>query len=333
MTITKTCQRLFKLAALLVTTGMIQACATNFTFPVNVDDPEPSKQPFVSNDQDQPVTLEFNHQLAENFVHAQGPILNFQYQQNKENIDTSEFFFKALQKELQARQLPVNWNDKSNSQLNLISYETLTHRKNGFSPLVMIALVKADLITNNQTHRVAALVKRAKVPIWTLTEEPLVEATINQPQELVVKEIAAKINIALFRNQLTDQQVYDLATSAKANAENEDIAYQQVYELGFSNNVNALPALREFSNADAEYIRLAAISGMGMVGGDAVLEELKAMYNSGRQWQDRAVALKAIGDIQSPQALEFLRQEQQKWQSDASQEAIWNKKVIALYLD
>lgn len=333
VTINITCQKLIKLGSLLFAASMIQACATNFTFPVNVDDPEPSKQPFVSTDQDQPLSLSFSHQIPENQPHAQGPLLNYKYQQNEKDIDTPGYFVAALNQELQARQLPVDLQGAGSDQLNLISYETITHRKNGFSPLVMIAMVKADLIENNQTHRITALVKRAKVPIWTVTEEPLIEATINQPQELVIKEVAAKINLAVFRNQLSDAQVAELIQSVKQNTDNEDLAYQQVYELGFSNNAKALPALREFSNANAEYIRLAAISGMGMIGGEAVFDELKAMYSSGRQWQDRAIALKAIGDIQSAAALDFLRQEQKKWQNDASLEGTWNQKVIALYLD
>ena len=68
-------------------------------------------------------------------------------------------------------------------------------------------------------------------------------------------------------------------------------------------------------------------------GKDAVLEELKDLYAAGKHWQDRAMALKAIGDIQSPQGLAFLKGEQQTLQNLRSQEAGWSKQILALYLD
>lgn len=321
-----------KLATLICIAGLMQAC-TNLTFQVEVDDPEPSKEQFVSNDQDRDTTLAYTSQLAAQPVHAKGPLLNYVYQQDKKAIDPDQYFFKALTQELAARKLPVAFSDSSQDQLLLRNYETIAHRSNGFSPLVMISLVKLDLVQQGQSHRIAAIVKRAKVPIWTVTEDPLVEATINQPQELLVKEVSAKINQALFNNQLSDASVDRLAAEIKANTKDEDIAYQKVYELGFSNNPRALAALREFSNSNAEYIRLAAISGMGMLGGDQVLAELQGLYNTGRQWQDRAMALKAIGDIHSPAALDFLRQEQQQWLKDSSLEGSWNQKILSLYLD
>ncbi|BFM12549.1 hypothetical protein R50072_27020 [Simiduia litorea] len=322
-----------KLAGLIAATMLVQACASSFTFQVEVDNPEPSVQHYVSSDQDTPTSLAFSHQIPADQISAKGGVLNYVYQQDKKNIDHANFFLSALSNELEARKLPVTFDDAASNQLQLLSYDTISHRNNGFSPLVMIAMVKIDLVENNQKHRIAAIVKRAKVPIWTVTEEPLVEATINQPQEILIKEVAAKINVALFNDKLTDSDVDSLINDVKANIENEDIAYQKLYQLGFSNNPKALPTLQEFSKHNAEYIRLAAISGMGMLGGESVFEELKALYKSGNQWQDRAIALKAIGDIRTTEALEFLKTEQAKWSDQTTQEAIWNKKIVALFLD
>lgn len=326
------------LGAIVLVAGLLQGCATQLpiTFAVDVDTPEPSQHAYVSADQDQPRSLAFSHQIPAGQVQANGPVLAYKFQQEKKDIDTPKFFTDALSRELKARELPVDLNGTADDQIQLLSYESISHRNNGFSPLVMIAMVKLNLIENGTNHRIAAMIKRAKVPVWTVVESRLVEATINQPQELLVKEVASKVNLALFKNRLADEQVDALIDSVRGNAGNagdEDLAYQQVYELGFSNNPRALPALREFSASEAEYIRLAAISGMGMLGSEAVLDELKALYQSGKLWQDRAVALKAIGDINSPDALVFLKQEQQKWQGQTSQEAVWNSKLIALYLD
>ncbi len=328
MTISK-----LKTAVLGTSLCLIQAC-TIAPFQTEIDSPEPSKAAFVSEDSDTATALSYSHQLPAQKVHAKGAILNYIYQQNKQPIDTPEFFKAALTNELTARALPVELADQGAGQLALLQYDTIVHRNNGFSPLVMIALAKLDLTANDKRYRIGAMIKRAKVPIWTLTEEPLVEATINQPQELLVKEVAAKINLALFNNKLPDAQVAALVQSIKTNLNtDEDSAYQDVYELGYSNNPAALPALREFSQHSAEYIRLAAISGMGMIGKNAVLEELKSLYASGRQWQDRAVALKAIGDIQSEESTAFLMQEREKWKGQHSLEASWNKQILAIYLD
>lgn len=326
-------QKGLKFVSLLGVLGLIQACANNFTFRVEVDNPAPSTEQFVSIDQDNPAHITYVSQLPESQVHAKGTILNYVYQQDKQDIDSADFFLKALDKELSARNLPVSFSENNDDQLVLLSYDTIAHRRNGFSPLVTISMVKLDLMEQGKAHRLAAVVKRAKVPMWTVTEAPLVEATINQPQELLIKEVGAKINMALFNKKLSDESVERLIQEIRTNQRDEDLAYQKVYELGFSNNHKALPALREFAAHNAEYIRLAAISSMGMIGKESALEELKGLYQSGRQWQDRAMALKAIGDIQTPEALAFLKQERERWQQSDSTEADWNNTILALYLD
>ncbi|UTA48489.1 HEAT repeat domain-containing protein [Simiduia sp. 21SJ11W-1] len=322
-----------KLLSLSGLIALTQAC-TIAPFQAEIDTPAPSETAFVSADQDTPVQLSYSHQLPAEGVHAKGPLLNYYYQQNAKNIDMSEFFLNALKNEVQARAMPVTFDGQAADALKLISYDTIVHRSNGFAPLVMIASAKLDLTHQGETYRIGAMIKRAKVPIWTLTEEPLIEATINQPQELLVKEVAAKINGVLFNNQLTDAEVEKLVKEVHASINtDEDSAYQKVYELGFSNNPNALAALKELSSHKAEYIRLAAISGMGMVGKATAFEDLKKLHESGRQWQDRAVALKAIGDIQTPETIAYLKAEQAKWEGDTSTEGVWNKQLLGLFVD
>ncbi|CAH0992528.1 hypothetical protein SIN8267_02661 [Sinobacterium norvegicum] len=323
-----------KSLGIVAAVGLMQGCSSTFTFNAEIDDPEPSKEQYVSSDQDTPATLKFSHHIPEGHVQAQGEILNYVYQQDKKTIDTADFFLQAMDKELQARNLPVAFDEAGTDNLDLLAYDTIAHRRNGFSPLVMISMAKVDLTASGETHRIVGLIKRAKVPIWHLSEESLVESTINQPQELLIKEVAAKINVIMFDDQLSDASVETVVEQVNANIDADaDAAYQKVYELGYSNNATALPALRGYSQHEAEYIRLAAISGMGMIGGEAVLSELQQLYTSGKQWQDRAVALKAIGDIQSEESVAFMKEEQEKWQAETGLEATWNQKILSLYLD
>jgi nickel-dependent lactate racemase len=106
----------------------------------------------------------------------------------------------------------------------LRAFETIAHRNNGFSPWVMITTAKIDLTKGDKTHRMAAVFKRAKVAIWTLPEDPLIEATINQPLELLVKAVAAKINLVLFNDHLSDETVARLIAEIRENLDNEDVA-------------------------------------------------------------------------------------------------------------
>ncbi|MDM3869842.1 HEAT repeat domain-containing protein [Porticoccus sp. W117] len=246
-------------------------------------------------------------------------------------LEAGSLFTESLQKELLARNLPIDFSGDSGVVVELKDLNILNHRSNGFSPWVTLSSAKVDLLDDTGgSTRLAAFVKRGKLPVWTMTE--INEPCYNQPLELLVKEIAAKINKQLFSYSLPTTEVNAIANTIRENSGKDKLSYLDVYELGFSNNKEALPHLLEFATSKREYIRLAAISAIGILGNDEQIEFLKPIYNGADSWQDRGMALKAIGDIGSQKSKEFLQEQRERWAGESSKEARWNTLIIDLFL-
>lgn len=246
-------------------------------------------------------------------------------------LDGASFFSKNLERELKARGVAFEFNSTSSTVVDLKKVQVLSHRVSGFSPMVTITYVQADLRTNEGSTRIASMVKRAKLPVWSMDE--VNEPCYSQPLELVVREMAAKISAQLSDYALTDDQVDALIQKIRSQGDANGLAYYDVYELGFSNNPRAVDALKEFAGSKDDYVRMAAISGLGILGDTASFDFLKQIYSNNRLWQDRGMALKSIGDLGSEAALAFLKQEKSRWQQKSSNEANWNTEIINLYLD
>ncbi len=154
---------------------------------------------------------------------------------------------------------------------------------------------------------------------------------VNQPLSLLVKEFSAKLNRTLYGQKTSDATVDLIIDKIKANPK-APLTYIDVYELGFSNNKRALPFLKKLIKENNEYVRLAAISSLGILQDEASLELLKGISVNARTWSDRAMALKSIGDIGSVDAKSYLKNELSQIENETSKEALWNKEIIALYL-
>ena len=233
-------------------------------------------------------------------------------------------------KELAARGLPVTLAADANSAGHNIKITRLhieSSRVSGFSPFITFTTVRADLLTASGQQRITAYVKRGKVPIWSFDE--IIDPTFNDPLMLVTKELAAKINQRLFGQMTSDQQVAALVV--KIDADRGD-PYLDVYELGFGNNKAAVPHLVRYTHHAAEYVRLAAISSLGILRATEQLDLLKNLAQTAKSWQDRGMALKAIGDLGTPEALAFLKLQSAAIEASTDREALWNKDVLALYL-
>ena len=50
-------------------------------------------------------------------------------------------------------------------------------------------------------------------------------------------------------------------------------------------------------------------------------------------WQDRAMALKSIGDLGTEEAYNYLKERKSFWEGKTTNEALWNLKILNLYLD
>lgn len=321
-----------KIAAAAVLLLLCQAC----TLTIPVDEPSPSLTPYQSDSTEAGETattmpVAFKSSLSADHSTASG-MSAIKLQHDGNPLDGSSFFIENLQQELLARGLPVEVRDSADGVVDLQAIEVFSHRSNGFSPMVTLSSVSVDSHTPDfsEPQRITSFVKRGEVPVWSMTE--INEPCYNEPTELLVKEVAAKINMTAFGYALSDEQVEGLAKAVRDQS-NGGLAYLDVYELAFSNNSKAAPYLLEFVDHKEDYIRLAAISGLGILKVTDQIELLKSIYTNADLWQDRGMALKAIGDLQTAESLAYLREQRQRWKARASKEARWNSKIIDLYLN
>ncbi|HEY8120965.1 MAG TPA: HEAT repeat domain-containing protein [Myxococcota bacterium] len=240
-------------------------------------------------------------------------------------LDPVAFLAESLGKELSARGLAES-SAAAPASVAVRSFHFENHRVSGFSPWVALTTVAADVETPSGTQRIASFVRRAKVPVWSMDE--INDPCFSDALSIATKELAAKLNHALWGARLSDAGVDALAAKIEQMGE-QDGTWLEVYQLGFSNNPRAIPALVKLTSHTNEYVRMAAISGLGTLRANDQLELLKRLAGSGPMWHDRAMALKAIGDLGTPEATQFLDAEWQRLGAD--DEGRWSRTVIALY--
>ncbi|MFY8274723.1 HEAT repeat domain-containing protein [Pseudoalteromonas sp. SSDWG2] len=242
-------------------------------------------------------------------------------------LNQVEFLESHLNEEFKARNLPITVGD-GETKLNVLRFNMRNHRTNGFTPFITFTMLKGQIETAEGSQPVAVYVKRGKVPVWSFDE--IIQPTLNEPMSLVVKELSAKINQHITNGMLSDEKTQALIGSIKQAGVKAN--YQDVYELGFSNNPTALPYLRELVNSKDEYIRLAAISSLGNMKDAQSTQLLIDLFESDSSWSDRAMALKALGDIGTTVTYSYLQKQNEALQSDGSKEGLWNREIIQLYL-
>jgi len=316
---------LLKCSLVIVIVSLAQAC----TLKIPIDTPDVSMLSYNTKESKEVVQLNLKDNFDIKHQVSNGSIkINLVH--NNTVLKASPFIFSSLKRELEARKLPVEYSDLGDNIIEFQEFEILNHMANGYSPVVTISTIKAELITKNGNKKISAMVKRGKVPVWSIKE--INAPCYNEPVELLIKEIAAKINRELFGYSLNDEQVNKLVNKVNREANNNRLSYFDVYELGFSNNPKAIEPLKEFTKHKSEYIRIAAISSLGILGAKDFLENFKLIYKNAKLWQDRGMALKAIGDLGSNEAIEYLMQEKVKWKKLTTNEAKWNTLIIDLYI-
>ncbi|MGH8082577.1 MAG: HEAT repeat domain-containing protein [Lysobacter sp.] len=254
---------------------------------------------------------------------------------DKSPLDPSAFLASNLQAELTARGIAVQVNPGQSGafpRIDLKTFRILNHRQNGFSPYVTFTYISADVETATGKKRLGVFVKRGKVPVWSFEE--IIEPTLNQPLSLAVKELAAKIGQHLYGASADDAAL----TALKAKiAQRNDNSFIDVYALGFTNNPKAIDTLVGLTRDNDEYVRIAAISSLGNLRAEGQFELLKSIYGSANIWQDRAMAIKSIGDLDTAESKAFLTEQMAYWKGkaadkDSMKEANWTLQVIGLYL-
>ncbi len=245
-------------------------------------------------------------------------------------LDAAGYLARNLQAELASRGAAVNVGTSGTEfpRLDLKSFRMLNHRASGFSPFVTFTFLGGDLETAAGKQRLGVFIKRGKVPQWSFQE--VVEPTFNEPLSLAVKELAAKIAGRLYGARSSDDDVLDLVAKIGSRSDN---SYLDVYALGFTNNPKAIPTMVTLARDPDEYVRLAAISSLGTLGASDQLELLKSIHTGDGMWQDRAMALKAIGDLGTADARAYLDAQLADLKArPADKDTNWTLQVVGLYL-
>jgi hypothetical protein len=316
-----------KAVGIIALVALSQACS--LTIPI--EDPGVSQKPYTVKPAEQKDgRFDFSSALPSSHNPSSGRI-TIHLKSDGNDLDAAKFVATNLQQEMQARGISFEFTHATDDKFVLKTFDVLSHRVSSFSPLVTISSASLDVTTPKGTQRIAAMVKRAKMPTMVMSE--VNDPCFSVPLELVVKELAAKINHYYFGYALSDADVEALTSKIRSEADQSATSFLDVYELGFSNNPKAVAALVEFSRHGSEYVRFAAIAGLGTLGAEDQFEYLKTVYSDNKTWQDRGAALKSIGDLGTPVALEFLRQQRQRWKDRTDDEAVWNSRIIALYLN
>jgi hypothetical protein len=306
---------------------LIQGCAPAS---YKVTAPTASEYVYAGASSAAPLQLSVKDARAENEKTFSYGLLKADLLLNNKSIEPIAYISEHTTKELQARGIDAQVTEGANVNLNINKLYIRNHRVSGYSPFVTFSLLSADINTPKGSERVGIFIKRGKVPVWSFDE--VIEPTYNEPLSLLVKELAAKINTLTVNQAISNDQVTKLVTEINAKPAPAN-AYLKVYQLGFGNNKSAIKALVELSKNDDEYIRLAAISALGILKADGELEHLKGIYASSKLWQDRGMALKAICDIGTPEALAFAKQAKADLDKPGKDkdDVAWTNEILNLY--
>ncbi|NQZ06464.1 MAG: HEAT repeat domain-containing protein [Algicola sp.] len=238
-------------------------------------------------------------------------------------LDPISFLTQNTVKELKSRGINMDFTPAGGIDVTVNKYRMRNYRSNGFSPFITFTMLSADVKTNDGTKRITAFIKRGKVPVWSFEE--VIQPTMNEPMGILVKEFSAKLNALLYKHSISDQQVDKLI-----NTVNNGGNYLDVYQLGFGNNKKAVDELKRLCRSSDEYIRLAAISSLGILGSLESFDFLKALYAKSSNWSDKAMTLKSIGDLDTPEGLQFMKDARKDFQKDKAK--AWSDELLSLYL-
>jgi hypothetical protein len=316
----------------VVASAVLSGCAVNMKVPLK--DPAPSVTTFKTPTGKAAVKLAFKDERSEESkAKVVSGLIPMQVVYQDKPFDPVPWLAQQTVKEMSARGLPVTLSDGQggSTTVQIKRMQIENHRVNGFSPFVTFTSVRADVLTDRGPQRITSYVKRGKVPVMSFDE--VIDPTYNAALAVITKEVAAKLNQQLFQQAISDEDVNALLRKIQVDGGKSADAYLDVYQLGFGNNPRAIPDLVKLSSHVNEYVRLAALSSLGILKATSQYEFLARTYeNSTLIWQDRAMALKAIGDLGTPESRAYLQKQQSQLEGRKDKDATWTKEIIALYL-
>ena len=214
------------------------------------------------------------------------------------------FLGTNLQMALISRGINLHYSsdDDGGLVLDVDKYRIRNLRTSGFSPYWTFTTFAGELKQNGDSHRVAFYFKRGKVPVWAFRE--VEEPCYNVPVSLMVKEIASKINRYYSGLQASDDKIKSLVDDI--NNQFDEFSFLKVLELGYTNNPAAIEPLVALTHHNDSMVRVCATCSLGVLGAVDQFDYLKELYNT-KENIEKTMALKAIGDLGTPEAIEFIQ--------------------------
>ena len=232
--------------------------------------------------------------------------------------DPVAWLASSLEEEFKSHEIHVQvtsdaeMQDSADAILTINRYEIISARSTGFHPYVAYHLLAGNISTQDSSEPVKSYFAFGKVPVWSMDE--IQGPCFDMPAAILIKGLAAKVNRYALHYRMSDAQLSELHEHAveEVNGLTEDAylhenSYLAVLELGQSNNGGAEVYLKAFAEHDDVLIRACALSALGMICDERILEYLQEKYKQHNDI-DRFMALKSIGDIGTPAALEFLKE-------------------------
>jgi len=320
------------LASTVACLTVLTAC-TAPTFNVSIDKPELTNLKYEnSSSNSHVVSIVDTRNPAATF--SEGTI-NYNIKVDGKDINEVEFIKTAIADELSSRGLSTSTTStlQEDSNLDIITFKIVNQRVSAFSPLVTFTQFSGDLTVNGDKKRIVSFIKRAKVPIWTVVEDSIVKNTFNQPISLLVQDVTTRITQSVSGEKISDQTVDSLVAEINDKALDKSIRYMKVYQLGFGNNDTAIPHLLALIDDSDDYVRLAVISSLGLLDAKSEVGRLISIFNTAKLWQDKAMALKSLADLNTPESKMIVDAEWNRIteMKKPSKEAIWNKSILSLY--
>jgi HEAT repeat protein len=185
---------------------------------------------------------------------------------------------------------------------------------------------------DKQEKAIKAYFYNGKTPMWDIKE--VEEPCFTIPVSIIIKDVASKINRAVFNLSASDGKVDALTSQidAEIGKETKDPyarPFWKVLELGYTNNPKATEPLKKYTQDRDEFLKSCALSSIGTLGADGHLDFLIQQYRTAGGYNDKYMAAKAIGDIGTPAALQVL-QDAKKDKSYASESGL--KYCVDLYV-
>jgi hypothetical protein len=228
--------------------------------------------------------------------------------------DPVGYFAQQLQRELNSRGIPVKCVVGKTATEGLVllihRYQIVNIRATGFSPWEACHIFYGTVVMDKQEKAIKAYFYNGKTPMWDMKE--VEEPCFTIPVSIIIKDVASKINRAVFNLRASDGKVDALTAQidteiGKDKKNPYDRPFWQVLELGYTNNPKATEPLKKYTQDNDEFFKSCALSSIGTLGADGQLEFLIHQYRAAGGYNDKYMAAKSIGDIGTPEALQVLQ--------------------------